>query len=86
MKETEFYDICDSAESITEDITNSYFPSIQEMEDHINVYGLEDQICMLAYFASNPFKRQDNMLKDNPDYLSLVKYAKKRLGEIELTE
>ena len=84
MKESTFYDICEAAELIQEDVTNGYFPTIDEIDDGINTYGIEDQVSLLAYYASNPFKRMNNPLKDDIDYLDVVKYAKERLSDVEL--
>ncbi len=86
MNETRFYDICDNAEAINENITNGYFPTKEEIEEHIKIYGLEDQAGILAYFASNPFKRQNNPAAELPEYQETVKFAKEMLEKIQLTE
>ncbi len=86
MKEEKFYEICDAAEAITENITDDYFPSVSEIDESIKAYGLEDQVNVLAYFASNPFKKQNNPLANNNEYIETVKYAKQKLQEVPLTE
>ena len=86
MREDKFYEICDAAEAIDKNVTEDYFPSPTEIESNINVYGIDSQIDLLAYFASNPFKRMGNVLAEDDDYLETVKYCKTKLNSVSLEE
>lgn len=85
MKAIDFYEICDGAEAIQENITEGYYPTVEEIDNNISIYGLEDQVPLLAYYASNPFKRMNDPAQDDIEYLDIVKYSKKLLQQIELT-
>ena len=86
MREDKFYEICDAAESINTNITEDYFPSPAEIESNINAYGIDSQIDLLAYYASNPFKRQGLPAAEDDDYLDTVKYCKNKLNNVPLEE
>ncbi len=84
MSEDTFYDICDAVETIKDNITEDYYPSIEKINSYVDAYGLEAQVELLAYYASNPFKRMNNPLADEPDYIATVKHCKKLLNSIAL--
>lgn len=86
MREDKFYDICDSTEQINENVTEDYFPTCEEIDNNINAYGLENQLEIIAYFASNPFKRLGNAIMNNPEYQKTVAYCLELLGDIPLQE
>ncbi len=86
MSEEQFYKICDAAEAIDENVTENYFPSPKEIASNIEAYGLDAQVDLLAYYASNPFKRIGNPLAEDCDYLETVNYCRKKLGEVVLAE
>lgn len=84
MTEDRFYDICDAAEAINTSVTGDYFPKVKDIEANIEAYGLESQVEMLAYFATNPFKRTNNPLMDEEDYINTVNYCKEALSKVNI--
>ena len=84
MKETKFYELCDKTGEINENITGGYFPTVEEMKNMGVDKTPEKYIHIISYFASNPFKRQNNSLRNLRDYEETVRYCKDLLCKIEL--
>ena len=84
MKEAEFYNMCDIVESFN-DVTGGYYPTVEELEAHnigdqTNVY-----LPLIAYFASDPLKREGKLDAAEPDYQDTVSFCKELLCKVELT-
>lgn len=84
MDEDLFYEYLDKAEEINLDITASYYPTIEELETLRVKDNVEKFFPILSYFASDPFKRQNNFQKDDVEYKSMVKYVRDIVNNIEL--
>ena len=83
MKEQDFYQMCDIAES-SNDETNGYFPTVDELKAHHVDANMLKYMALLFYYASDPFTRLDMPDKNDPEYQETVKYAKKLLYGINL--
>lgn len=86
MNEKTFYDLCDKADELNGDLSLGYFPTIEELEKHDVSNNFEKFAPVIIYFASNPFSRSESLDAEDPDYLKTVKYCKKILANIELSE
>lgn len=88
IKENDFYDMCDIVENLSENITNGYYPTVEELEARNlkNRILDSDVLPFFIYFASNPFKKMDMSQKDEPEYLRTVKYCSDIIQSIELIE
>ena len=86
MKSEQFYAMLDYADSINTDYTNGYFPTVEEFKANNMDKNIEKNIVLIAYFASNPFKRMGLMDADDPDYLEFVTYAKNLLETVKITD
>lgn len=84
MTESEFYRICDKTEAIEENITKNFFPTVEELKEVQADTHPERVLPLLSYFASNPFSRQDNALKNYNEYLETVKFCKNILSSVSL--
>lgn len=85
MKENEFYDICDKVECL-KDATDGYFPTVDELKAHGVEEDASNFVHLIAYFASDPFNRDDIECKNTKDYKELVDFCKKILPTIKLDE
>ncbi len=84
MKESKFYELCDKTGEISENITGGYFPTVEEMKTMDVEKNPEEYIYIISYFASNPFKRQNNSLRNLRDYEETVRFCKDLLCKIDL--
>ncbi|MBP3279323.1 MAG: hypothetical protein J6M44_10250 [Butyrivibrio sp.] len=85
MKESAFYDVIDKMEEIDVDTTKGYYPTIADLEEYKVEQDIDLFLPILAYYASDPFKRM-NIKPDNPnEYKATVKYCKDVLSRIKLT-
>ena len=85
MKEDEFYEILDLIESMEgKDLTNSYFPTIAELESHNVMKDIETFLPMITYFANDPFTRMGMSESTLIEYKATVKYCKDLLTKINL--
>lgn len=83
MKEKDFYELQDKVEKL-KDVTDGWFPTVDELkrygEDNLKTNYIE----LLSYFASDPFKREQNPDYFSEKYKETVKYCKKLLYNIRL--
>lgn len=80
MKEEDFYDMLDIVETIM-DVTNGYFPTVEEMEEKNMRENMNDYLIAIAYFASDPFNRCDREPDDMASYKETVAYCQQLLLE-----
>ena len=84
MNVTKFYELCDKTEEITDNVTGGYFPTVEELQRMITGKSIEKYIYIISYFASNPFKRQNNKFANLKDYEDTVRFCKEYMTKIEL--
>ncbi len=84
MKADKFYKICDIVEHVRPDITEGYFPTVEEMEAKEVDKNINDYLIMLLFFSRDPFKNTNYSEKNNEEYKKTVAYAKKILLDIKL--
>lgn len=58
--------MCAKAELITEDITNGYYPTVEELESH----APERLLPLVTYFSTDPLQLRDR------DYRATVSWCK----------
>jgi len=86
MRESKFYGICDAVEEINENITDDYVPTVSDIDGNVAAYGIEEQVEIISYFASNPFKRQGNSLANDYEYKKTVAHCMELLNQVQLQE
>lgn len=87
MKEEKFYDVLDKVEKIKdEDVTEGYFPTIEEIESHDVLNNQDLYLPIIAYMAQDPFKDSDNDAKNTVEYKASVKYCKDLLTKFDVEE
>ena len=84
MSEDEFYKILDNVEKIETDITDGYYPTVQELEENGVDKNPEKYIRFLAYFASDPFTRMNLIRKEEPGYKACVSFSKRLLYTVKV--
>lgn len=85
MEENLFFDILEKAENMSdEDLTQGYFPTINEIEAHVKKDNLKDYLPIIAYFANDPFSKQQMDGCTANEYKATVKYCKDFLSKVEL--
>lgn len=82
MKEKELYKISEMVEEAMDDLTEGWYPSVEELDDHKVVENPEKYVAILSYFASNPFKRLGLVSAEEEDYKQTVKHCKQLLYRI----
>ena len=85
MKEAVFYDVLDQMEGIDYDITNGYYPTITDLEEYRVKEDMNLFLPILAYFASDPFKRAGVRAESPNEYMATVKYCKDIISKVKLT-
>ena len=87
MKEEKFYVVLDKVEKIKDkDVTEGYFPTIEEIESHDVLNNQELYLPIIAYMAQDPFKDSDNDAKNTVEYKASVKYCKDLLTKFDVEE
>lgn len=84
MSEEQFDKILDNVDKIDKDITNGYYPTVQEMTGNGVDKDPEKFISFLAYFASDPFTRMGLSRKDEIGYKECVSFAKRLLYTVNV--
>lgn len=86
MEEQIFFDMIDKAESLSDqNLTEGYFPTITELEEHLNKGNQEDMLPIVSYFANDPFTKQKIDGYTTNEYKATVKFCKDYLSKVELT-
>lgn len=71
--------ICDYFENEKADMTDGWFPTVEELKNH----NVEDKflkfMSIICYFSIDPFKKIEHPDKEDFDYKETVKYCKKIL-------
>ena len=75
MKEEDFEILLDIAEGFG-NLTEEYYPTVKELEDHNVKENINSFLVIVAYFASDPFKRNHVDPVDPEDYKETVSYCK----------
>ena len=84
LTEEKFYMIMDYIEeNIGLDLTEGYYPTIEELEVSEVTKDLDTFLPIIMYFAHDPFKAQDNAQKDLKDYKATVKFCKDIISKID---
>lgn len=83
MTEQNFYRMLDIAEAFN-DVSEGYYPTVEELKAHDVENNIDKFLVILAYFASDPFTKQDIEGKHDEEYLKTVKYSKKLLYNYSL--
>ncbi len=78
ITEGKFFRILDAVEEIG-NVTEGYFPTVEEIMHFKANENIEKNLVILAYYASDPFKRLNLQEKDDPEYKRTVSYCKKLL-------
>ncbi len=86
VAESDFYKVCDYVDGINKDITNGYYPSVDELKEKNIENDIRLFLPIIAYYGSNPFKRLGLEEADFDSYKELVKYCETLLSSIQLTE
>lgn len=86
IKAQTFYDILEFVEDLKQDYTCGYYPTVEEFEAQHLTDDMEKVLPLLAYFASDPFKKMGLSEQDDEEYKRFVDYSKKLISKIELTE
>lgn len=84
MNEDEFNKILDNVEKIDTDVTDGYYPTVEEMEENGVDKEPEKYLKFLAYFASDPFTRMNLVRKEEPGYKACVSFSKRVLYTIQV--
>ncbi len=83
MTANQFYKICDICDDLMDDIVGDYCPAIETLEAHGAASDPEHYVQLLAYFASDPYKRLGRERTD--EYLKTVAYCKDLLTKVALS-
>ena len=84
MNEELFYDTLDKMESVDKDITSGYYPSIEDLKEYQVEKDIDLFLPIIAYFASDPFKRI-GIEPDSPNqYSETVSFCKEALARVNL--
>ena len=87
MKEAKFYEMMDIVDRIAEnDVTEGYYPTIDELESHKVMSDLDTYFPIITYFASDPFTPKKIEGYSTNEYKATVKYCKDLLSKIKLDE
>ena len=80
MKEKQFYEICDTmGKLVEENITEGYFPTVEELKANRFDKKVEEYLPFLAYFAADPYKKVTMENDEREKYEEMVIYVKKLL-------
>ncbi len=86
MKASQFYQLCDMIDSLDKEITNMYFPTVNELKNHHVEKDIRKFLPILLFFSNNPFKNSDFIGdEDRESYEEMVKYVNELISEIKLT-
>lgn len=66
------------------DITEDYYPTVEELRQYDRNLLKEKFLPIIAYFASNPFKRSGATANDVKSYMNTVSFCKRFLYSIEI--
>ena len=83
LKYEEFMKLLDIVEEFNE-VTNGYFPTVEELKAHKVEEHINEFLPILAYFASNPFERMGIDKKDDARYKETVSYCKRLAYQVEI--
>ena len=87
ITEEQFYAVCDKVDVIDQDITEGYFPTVEELISHnVKEKMQTDQqyLKFIAYYASDPLSRFGYEVAETQEYKEAVKYVRKLLNEMPL--
>lgn len=82
MTQEKYDAILEKAEELA-DVTGEYFPTVEELIAHHADTEVEKNLFVLAYYASDPFKRLNLQTKDHPEYRETVKFCKRILYQYD---
>lgn len=85
MRENEFYAVLDEIDRMVdekENITEGWFPTVEEFKAYKVEKNLTKYYGILSYFAADPFKTLDNPDKDSEEYRETVNFCKKLLYNV----
>ena len=82
LREKELYKICDTMEEVAVNLTDGWYPTVQELKDH-NVEGNPEKYTpIISFFSSDPFTRMSIPGAEEEEYRDTVKFCKKLLYRI----
>lgn len=84
MKEEQFYQLLDIWEESPGNITDGYYPTVEELKKCDIENKIEKYANIISYFASDPYKNTD-VDRDDEEYQRTVKCCTKLLYKIKLT-
>ena len=77
------YDAILEAVEKIDNVTNGYFPTVEDLENHNVNKDIVGNLFVLAYYASNPFQRLSLPEAEDADYKETVKYCRNLLYKFE---
>lgn len=83
MKEKDFFELQDKVEQL-KDLTNGWYPTVEELQKYGENNLKNNFTELLSYFASDPFRREQNPDMFSEKYKDTVKYCRKLLYNIDL--
>ncbi|MCR5670704.1 MAG: hypothetical protein K6G10_06830 [Butyrivibrio sp.] len=87
IREDVFYNTIEKMESVKDHVLGGgQFPTINELEEHDVKGNIEFFLPLVAYYASDPFKRMKIDATNYTEYKATVKYCQDILSKIELTD
>ncbi len=82
MKSDDFDRLLDIMDELC-DATDGYYPTVEEMEDHHVKEEINSYLVLLAYMASDPFRRAEIEPDDTEEYKASVSYCRNLLYQYE---
>lgn len=86
MSEEKFYDQLESIEKIDTNVTNDWYPTVEELKDN-GIEKPENTIKffnLISFFATDPFTKQGICGKDDREYHETVSFCKNLILTIPL--
>lgn len=83
-KEKDFKMINDAVDSIDGQITDSYFPLVEELEAHHVKNDLKKFLPIILYFSKDPLKDNDFDENDLIEYKRTVEYTQNIVSGLKL--
>lgn len=84
IEEAYFYEVLDFIDKVIadkEDITEGWWPTIEELELNKVADNMQKFLPLIAYFSADPWKGLSHADEKDPDYIELVGYCKKLIND-----
>lgn len=87
IKESQFYDACTAVDEISTDVTNLYFPTVEELKSHNVTRHMNKYLYLLIYYAGDPYKDSDAFSEEEySEYKRTVEYANNLIENIKFAD